>query len=1213
MREKLLTLFLFVCMTMLGTQTVSAQEYVDVADYSENFSTLSSDFDYESWTTTWTYPEGWTVFENGKSNCLSTTSTVRTSGGKSWYGSSSQSIETPFCFVSPAVKGTVSFYVRLYSNYQAPNSSIKLYKMTTDASGNVALGDSIAIKSQWESADASEWTLVTVDLGDEYTKLAFADKYVFMCDFSASYAQMPVKRLLDITAVTRTAPEKSNVYPDSNGDYAFSGTVTVKNVGNVALEAGAENYVVNIIDYSSKKVYATLDVPALAVGKEATLDYSYTINYSDWKDKDLGSRTYWYARFDATTDFGSSSSNYSTKMIGSWLNIYPAIATMTVRDDDGSYDGDVVDFATFVGSKTMSMKLCNDGGADLKISSVDYPEGVSIEELSILPVTIAAGERLPITIKMAAESNKSISGIITFNYEGSTVALDKNDLQSNQIKVQGTVLTPGTYLIDFEDKKVPEGWYVSDADKWTVKTESSYYSGSSYSAPFSDANKYGFNCSSSDGNRTYVITPKLKFEAGESFNYQVAPMSSASEIIVYYSTDRTNWTEAAHYDKEASDGVEVFLSENSSFYDYSVALPEAGEYYFKFEASYLYIDNISGGQLVEVAHDVVAESFAAAGKFEVNTAYTMTAKFQNLKAEAEAAGDYTVKFYVNGEEVGEGDCSADFEGTSSKTFTYSVTPHAAGDYTVKAVFALADGSYTVETEEQTITVAEEKATVEVVVGTKTATTSTYPMKRSYKNSMSEVLYSASLLSEMSANSKILKIAYPYYCTSGDFTQEVTVWLANTDETSISEFTDVSTMTQVYHNAEFKLELGGSSSDMLMLEIPFDEAFEYTGGALKVVFEAKNASSYASATFAAFSLDEDDSDNNVRLNKSSDTYSTYESSSATIPSSWDTAFPVTYFYAEGTPATIVGKVTDWTANGLQGAGLEGATVTFTSGDVVYTATTVEDGTYSVDIIKSDLTYAAKAEKEGYKTVKEKEVDLTSAVNIETRPLSDWPVTITKVPNHDYGYTTLYLNPFVSIKETEIGLYSLVLPDGVEAYVYGVDEGSYTLVPTKIEGIIPAGVAVVLYTADSKYYGDEILLDEAAEEPDEEEIEAWKAKSNLYGCMAKGTTTTPDGETDGYYFYKLQYDYDDDCVGFYWENEYGNSFTSPREKAWLYIQKDVAAKMSNFSIEDGKTATGIATFTTEESNAKGIYTVSGQKMNKASKPGLYIVDGKKVVVK
>lgn len=1180
-------------MTMLGTRTVSAQdtEYLESEKYTQDFSGLSYTEEEDDWyggtTKTWTYPEDWKIYKYGEPSLFSDCY----SSGQSFGFASYYSYTSPYALVTPAFKGNVSFYVKQQpklSSYLAARHTMFVYKMNSDGT----LSDSIPIKDQIAGVTDSEWTQVTVNVS-EYTRLALAPNYVMVSNLSADNVGIEVKRYLDITATTLSEPASTtSIVCDDQNRVHVVGTATVTNNGNVTFNEGDENYTVYAKNSKTEDIYQTINVPTLAQGESATLSFDFYIPFPD--DATLSSNNEWSFQLNAMTDYGSSSSSYAKKSFSlGWFYVKAPKGIMAFYGEDGyHYEGKVVDFGMFHGTATKSFKLKNTGGGTLVIKAASYPDGVSIPELAELPYTLDAQAELPVTLTMTSDKTETISGTIEFTYDGIYDKLDYNGLTGNQIMVQGSSVKDGDYLVTFEDGKVPAGWYLPSGTSWSVTS-------SSTSSPFSSSNKYAL-ANGSTSPITSAITPKLAFEEGETFNYQVSKRASSyGEMVVSYSTDRENWTELAHYGCDEEDEKTEFPSGYNTFNSYSVTVPNAGEYYFKFDAGYVYLDNLFGGKLVDVAHDVIAAGFATSGKYEVNSAYTMTATFQNLLADAETAGEYTVKFYANDKEVGEGDCSADFAGQASKTFTLDVTPHAAGDYKVKAVFVLVDGSYRVETEEQTITVAEEKATDEVVVGTKTEAGQGYPMHRYYKNSKSEVLYSASMLSEISANSKILKIAYPYYCTSGDFTQEVTVWVGNTDETSLSDFTDVSTLTQVYHNEEFKLTLGGSYNSMIMLEIPFDEGFEYTGGALKVVFEAKNASSYGRAYFAAYSTGKTDD----RLYKGSDTYSYYESASASKPYSSDASFPVTYFYAEGTPATVTGTVYGGTYASNPKAFTKGAKITFKSGDVEYYATSDSEGKYSVDIVKSNLEYSAKAEYEHWMTgVVDSPADLTNPVDFTMCEMESVPVTITKVGNHDYGYTT-----FCDLE------FDYELPEGVEARVYGVDEGSYTLVPTVVEGgVIPAGVAVVLYAektlVDYKFWP-------AAEALDGTYASELLAKSNLNGSGAPGAgTVARDGEIDGYYFYKLQYNRADDCVGFYWGAIDGGQFqTNGANKGWLYIAQDVAAKMSNFSLEDGKTTTGISTLKAEDSNAKGIYTVSGQKMNSTAKPGLYIVDGKKVVVK
>ena len=103
------------------------------------------------------------------------------------------------------------------------------------------------------------------------------------------------------------------------------------------------------------------------------------------------------------------------------------------------------------------------------------------------------------------------------------------------------------------------------------------------------------------------------------------------------------------------------------------------------------------------------------------------------------------------------------------------------------------------------------------------------------------------------------------------------------------------------------------------------------------------------------------------------------------------------------------------------------------------------------------------------------------------------------------------------------------------------------------------------------------------------------------------------TDGYKYYKLAYDNfgKETGLGFYWGAPEGGKFFVKAGTAYLAVPKDntVGAKGFAFNGE----ATGIEGVNANVENAKAIYNLNGQRVASMAKPGLYIVNGKKVVRK
>ena len=103
------------------------------------------------------------------------------------------------------------------------------------------------------------------------------------------------------------------------------------------------------------------------------------------------------------------------------------------------------------------------------------------------------------------------------------------------------------------------------------------------------------------------------------------------------------------------------------------------------------------------------------------------------------------------------------------------------------------------------------------------------------------------------------------------------------------------------------------------------------------------------------------------------------------------------------------------------------------------------------------------------------------------------------------------------------------------------------------------------------------------------------------------------TDGYKYYKLAYDNFDkqEGLGFYWGAPEGGAFYVKAGTAYLAVSKANIAGAKGFAL-NGE-ATGIEGVNANVVNAKAIYNLNGQRVASMAKPGLYIVNGKKVVRK
>ena len=135
----------------------------------------------------------------------------------------------------------------------------------------------------------------------------------------------------------------------------------------------------------------------------------------------------------------------------------------------------------------------------------------------------------------------------------------------------------------------------------------------------------------------------------------------------------------------------------------------------------------------------------------------------------------------------------------------------------------------------------------------------------------------------------------------------------------------------------------------------------------------------------------------------------------------------------------------------------------------------------------------------------------------------------------------------------------------------------------------------------------------------EVTYYTVENKTVDALAEGTNMLMPSVAGGvfdatadYKYYKLAYnDYTAKTgLGFYWGAENGGAFKVKAGTAYLAVPAgESTAKGFAFNGE----ATGIEGVNANVENAKAIYNLNGQRVASMAKPGLYIVNGKKVVRK
>ena len=189
--------------------------------------------------------------------------------------------------------------------------------------------------------------------------------------------------------------------------------------------------------------------------------------------------------------------------------------------------------------------------------------------------------------------------------------------------------------------------------------------------------------------------------------------------------------------------------------------------------------------------------------------------------------------------------------------------------------------------------------------------------------------------------------------------------------------------------------------------------------------------------------------------------------------------------------------------------------------------------------------------------------------------------------------------VTVQTVAVASNKITFTTNVEG-VFG-DPATVNIEGSKITGYyIPANTGVLLESKEKTvtYYTVENIGDTGY-------LEGFNM---LMPSVAGGEFTAEPGKV----YYKLAYnDYTAQTgLGFYWGAGEGGAFSVKAGTAYLKVP-EAETNAKGFTL-NGE-ATGIEGVNANVENAKAIYNLNGQRVASMAKPGLYIVNGKKVVRK
>lgn len=898
-------------------------------DFSTGFEKTVEDEDWGTTTTEFCTPYGWTFQKGTPSKSYKIAKNNPVNGkylaGDAYFLQTAQT--TPTMLITPLVNGLVTFYIKPSSiseyaitNRLATNQSwVKIYGGSLNAEGTIDwnYGEPLfteVFTAVPEGADSNGWVQRSFSVSD-YKFLGIQMSYAGFDELTAENYYMPIKKVLKPLSITSDFTDDNPLYGDAEGNATWIGKVTVKNEGDESIEANTAKLTLkSSATYAITTTMTEFVIPeTLAPNDEKTFDLSVPVQA---KDPTKDART-----TIVLTSNINSVDNTELKAASAWFTIKTRTPNLVVKNANGN---NVTSYETSLGLLTApastTFTLDSKGGSAVVLKSITSAmTNLSFtigEDAVVFPLEIAAGESKVLTMHFGNTGGNA--GTLTFTYGN---IFDETTYTVESKSVSAVVADPALYLEDFA-ANLPQGWINETGSNWSIKDTGG-----------KTPNYYMDNGTNSD-NTKYLISPKLHFEEGQTLSIMVLGKSSSSHLTVLTSADRNQWTEVAKKDS---------WSQTKSSFDASkcemliVNMP-VGDCYVAFESGYTSIDYILGGKKVDVEDDFYT---LISGKDNgmVNYQYELAVSIQNLMENNYEDKAIALELISGDKVVATDTLNAIAALANDIKDTLRFTPHVAGKTTLS--LNVKKGDVVLATLTKQVTIAEEIVISSVTTGEQSTTNQYVPFRTNYCNSKSEFIYTTSKIG-LPAGTNLTSITFNYYNISKDITGNVKIWLQNTaDEVVVDTFTDVTTMTCVFEQDNYVFAKEGFSSACVEKTFTFTTPFEYQGGNLRVVLCSEQQPNYGTSGWGAETVA------NSALYKCKDNYTSYLTEGATKSSN----LPVAKLgFAKEIP-TISGEVT--LADGSKAG--PGKKIEAKSGEVIYSTTTTEEGTYSIVIMQSDLTY------------------------------------------------------------------------------------------------------------------------------------------------------------------------------------------------------------------------------------------------------------------
>ncbi|MDE6296224.1 MAG: carboxypeptidase-like regulatory domain-containing protein, partial [Muribaculaceae bacterium] len=468
---------------------------------------------------------------------------------------------------------------------------------------------------------------------------------------------------------------------------------------------------------------------------------------------------------------------------------------------------------------------------------------------------------------------------------------------------------------------------------------------------------------SSDATDNLFISPKVKATANETLtiNASLGGYYDTGIINVYVAESRKALEEDATRTKVATlDGTtdDQKLNLTSALKACEVSMP-AGEYYVGLEIKeQACINYLYGLSPVAVDNDINIVNVEIPSTVMQNSRVELKAKLHNYAPQIVNGEDYKVAAYIDGVKVVEAEgielpCATSYADTPAEV-SVPVRFPKVGNSSVRLDVSI--GNTTLSSDDVQVEVTPEVVNSEMQIGVVDRKGyNDAPLNILYANSETVMLYTPDQLGLENGES-ISGITFKGFMMKSDFKTDLKLAYALVDNSSISQPSgeyDLSSMNVALDQEDFEWKVEGSTNnptDLINVNLPSPLVYE-EGKALLVYISSKSSTG-AWASSSDYGWQATDSKSNCFSRATDGDISTY---------SWELKYlPVLYLSLTSETVEVSGVVYD------EGEAVEGAVVTFVSADgenVQYTSTTDATGAYSVNLIQNTRSYNVTAAANG----------------------------------------------------------------------------------------------------------------------------------------------------------------------------------------------------------------------------------------------------------